>query len=218
VSIIVEERLHLSEHASALQERGGQAIGFTESERQGRASGASLVEDGRVSYSLTGTSPQGEEDTLAVCRLLVGVLRAAGEDWADPTASDGVVDCLAPAKDNPRSVLKIQVVRAIPDPDLWSELSRVGRIDRAGVDRGQLVSQLRAAVQHKASDKKVPPSVRPDLVLALDANRLPGLTLDAVVEDYRTEHGAWTASHGFRAVWLVGPTARLTWRLDIVAS
>ena len=61
-------------HASAVHEREGRRIGYHESERQGRVSSASEQKDGALSFSLEGTPPQGEEDTLATCRILVRTL------------------------------------------------------------------------------------------------------------------------------------------------
>jgi hypothetical protein len=55
---------------------------------------------------------------------------------------------------------------------------------------------------------------RAQLVLALDADRLPALALEPVVREFRSRHGPWSAAQGFQQVWLVGPEARLTWRLD----
>jgi hypothetical protein len=78
----------------------------------------------------------------------------------------------------------------------------------------EAASILKAAVGMKASNRKIPTRDRADIVLALDATRLPGIAFDAVVEQFRNSHGAWATQQGFAAVWLVEPMPRLVWRLD----
>lgn len=78
------------------------------------------------------------------------------------------------------------------------------------------VSDLMAqALQKKLDPRKIPPKQRPGLVLVLDANRLPALAFDSVVENFRERHRTALARAGFRSVWIVGPTESLTRRLDV---
>jgi hypothetical protein len=212
--VSITEGITASDHVAAIQSRDGEAIGFTESERQGRASSAATAEDGSVSFTLTGTSPTGEEDTLQACRILLAALKRHGEEWVGLRRGDGLADCIAQRPDGSEGALEIQVVRAIPDQTLWKGLAQSRRLEQASVQRDDLVRQLRAAVGLKSGDEKIPPPSRGSLVLALDANRLPAVALPAVVRDYRAAHGPWTRSLGFQAVWVVGPDASLTWRLD----
>ena len=58
---------------------------------------------------------------------------------------------------------------------------------------------------------------RSNLMLALDATRLPVLGFEDVVEEFQARFGTWIKSLGFEAVWLVGPQDSLTWRLDNAA-
>jgi hypothetical protein len=51
-------------------------------------------------------------------------------------------------------------------------------------------------------------------VLALDALRSPGHVMPQVVHDFRTRHSDWAQCLGYSEIWLVGPTAALTYRLD----
>ena len=109
----------LNAGASAFQTRDQEAVGYSESERQGRACAASLDKNGNLSYSLTGSSPQGEEDTLRVCQILVSRLNQAGGNWGQPSlVCDGPVDCEAGDLQFTGRKLHAQVVRANVDPDL----------------------------------------------------------------------------------------------------
>ncbi len=77
-------------------------------------------------------------------------------------------------------------------------------------------NELAEAVLQAAKKKydQIPRERRRKLILAIDANRLPGLTLDSVVYRVREEHGATLAAMRFRSIWLVGPSVSLTHRLD----
>jgi hypothetical protein len=204
-------------HLAAVQSRENRQIGFSESEREGRASAADENADGSISYALTGPSPQGEEDTLAVCRKLIAKLNRAGSNWSEPVLGTAGVDCEACNPLDEEKTLSIQVVRAIVDPEFSRHLSEVGHIQGRD-DMERLAQYLRDAIGHKASEKKIPTRLRSGLVLALDANRLSHLTLDAVVEEFKIHHGDWASSLGFKEIWLVGPVDDLTWRLDIATS
>jgi hypothetical protein len=61
--------------------------------------------------------------------------------------------------------------------------------------------------------RRYPPAQRKVLVLALDAIRAPGYTQRWVVDVIRNQHTEQIAQFGFSAIWLVGPTAELTYRL-----
>lgn len=205
----------MSAHASALQRRDEEAVGYTESERQGRAAAASMGKDGYLSYSLTGSSPQGEEDTLRACQILVSRLNQAGDGWEQPRLlCDGPVDCEAVHREATGRKLSIQVVRANVDPALWRTLNQTGRIEESGFAKEAVVEQIKAAIEAKATDRKLPARARDGLVLALDATRLPVSGFDAVVREFRSNWGDWAHKLGFDAVWLVGPLDSLSWRLD----
>jgi hypothetical protein len=75
----------------------------------------------------------------------------------------------------------------------------------------EIADQLRAAITHKES---VPPSDRGNILLALNALDTPGHAVRRVVDLFRRRHGAEVAGLGFLAIWVVGPTASLTMRLD----
>jgi len=197
--------VQVSSHMSALHERQGEAIGFSESARRGRTSSASLRTDGSVDMSLLGSSPQGEEDTEAACQVLKERLNLDGAHWGSPTAGNEPADCVLIDTDDVSRTLHVQVVRAIVSQDLWRDLNSRGAAQRS-LSPAAAVTEIWTAIEAKADDRRIPKSIRPQLVLALDATRLPGLAFDAIVRQFRSTHMAWAASHGFAAVWLVGPT------------
>lgn len=201
----------MNSHLAALHERQGEAIGFSESERQGRTSSASLGDDGSVDMSLVGSSPQGEEDTDATCQVLKERLNLDGANWGNITAGNEPADCVLVDADDVKRTLRVQVVRAIVSQELWRDLNSQGSAQKSH-SPAAAVAEIRAAIESKA--RKIPRTIRSELALALDATRLPGLTLDAMVREFRSTSMIWTASHGFAAVWLVGPIPRLVWRLD----
>lgn len=204
----------VSTYGSALQSRQGKAIGYSESERDGRAASADQHEDGSVSFELTGSSPQGEEDTLQVCRMLVDKLNVAGDNWGQPVLGEALADCRVVHQQYKGMVLEIQVVRAITDQTIWKELNEHKHLQQSGVTKDELAEHIRYAIESKTNQRRIPRLSRADLTLALDANRLPALGFDEVVDVFRSKHGTWCQTLGFAGIWLVGPSTSLTWRLD----
>ncbi len=212
-AVTLTESLKLGDHLSFLQERKGRAIGFGESPRDGRSTAATLEPETQLKFSLSGSSPQGEEDTLAACRVLAERLRQDDAAWSEPEPATGQIDCVIQHRGDQHRILNVQVVRAVIDANLWRTLSVGGAVSR-DVSTTEAASSIKAAVELKASDRKIPTRDRHDITLALDATRLPGLAFDAVVDQFQVDHGSWVKGLGFSAVWLVGPTPRLVWRLD----
>lgn len=211
--INVGDGIGLSDYMSAVGKKDQKSVGFRESERNGRITSADQKEDGSISYSIKGNSPQGEEDTLPACEILVEALNKAGGNWTKPKEGKGVEDCIVTDKSDQRNLLRIQVVRAITDENLWRQLSEKERLDRSDtID--VLIAQLKSSIEKKADIRKIPVSIRPKLLLALDATRLPALGFEDVIQEYMERHGSWTRYQGFQSVWLVGPIPSLTWRLD----
>jgi hypothetical protein len=199
-----------------LHRRDNEAIGFEQS-REGGTSTADQSDEGALSYRVTGKSPQGEEDTLSACRILVAVLNKAGGDWDEPTyeptKEDGVVDCQAVDRQSKGKKLHVQITHADVDPQFWLTLSRDGVIEGNKTPEA-LVEVIKSAIDHKANHRKIPKANRQGLLLALDATRLPALSFDAVAEAFRSRWGPWAHTLGFDSVWLVGPSESLTWQLD----
>ena len=166
--VAISETIRLQDHVAALGRREGRAIGFRESAREGRATSADRNDDGSLSYSILGSSPQGEEDTLAACHVLVRVLNAIGGNWTEPSVlGEGVVDCEAVDRALPSRKLSIQVVRAIANPNLWEKLNRRGIFEELNVTNDQLVAQMKEAIEKKSNDRAIPRTIRQSLTLAL---------------------------------------------------
>lgn len=214
IYVCLKEEIKLSNHISMTGVRDGKTIGFRESEREGRAASADVNDNGTLSHSLSGSSPQGEEDTLNAGRILVESLNHRGGNWQSPVPGHGNEDCVATDKIDNSKKIAIQLVRAITDPKFWRELSQKGHYNETQLSKEELVNQIRTAVEKKANDSKIPFPMRRSLILALDATRLPALCFNDVVEAYRTLYTAETKILGFESVWLVGPIPDLVWRLD----
>jgi len=94
--------------------------------RRGRAVSTDILDMGTFRYSIQRTSPQGVEETLSVCQILVRKLNALGANWLDPVIGEVVVDCELFDRDQAKVCLFIQVTRVISDEQLWSELNKTG--------------------------------------------------------------------------------------------
>jgi hypothetical protein len=117
------------------------------------------------------------------------------------------VRALPPVKRKKAKMQEVQITRSIQDQRIWQDVSLSGaaRFDQSSHDA---TDQLRAAIDKKKG------MGREELILALDARETPGQVTAQVVENFRKAHSTWTQGLGFKAVWLVGPTAELTFRLD----
>ena len=211
-AVAVAEQVYVGDHLAALQEREGRAIAFSETTRRGTASSASFADGESVQFALSGRSPQGEQDTLTACGILIQRLNADGATWLPPVAGQQNADCVSPNRTG-IDIIRIQVVRAVAESSFWEELGRHGAVARSE-SITQVVEAIRTALAFKADAAKIPSSERAGLILALDATRLPAHVLDDVISSFRQEHAGWASGLGFSAVWIVGPSMRLTHRLD----
>ena len=187
----------------------GKNVAFRDSERDGCATSADEV-DGKIQTALLGSSPQGESDTLNVCRTLVMKL---GKPWAEPLKwreQYADVDCYSINVDDEKDVLLIQVVRASSGKDLWYTLANAGRSEMTGTPE-ELAGEIFRAVKKKSD--RTQPTRRPKLVLAMDASRLAGFNQESVVKTVMQDYGLDLSLMGFRAIWLVGPTVSRTFQL-----
>ena len=211
----MEETLRVSDHFMLEVQHEGRTVGFRESDRGGRAASADDHGNGSISMALIGTSPQGEEDTLDSCRVLVRAMNRMGETWNDPIVGGNDIDCLATNATNVAvEPLRIQVVRAIVDPEMWRALASFGTLTKSDVGIEEVTDLMAEALQKKLDPRKIPLKHRSGLVLALDATRLPALAFDSVVKTFQVRHVAALTGTGFRSIWIVGPTEPLTKRLD----
>jgi hypothetical protein len=106
--------VNINEYGAMLHEKDGRAIGFSESPRDGRSTAATLDAETRLKFAVSGSSPQGEEDTLHVCCVLAERLRQDDASWTDPELAAGQLDCVIRHRDQ-RRTMNVQVVRAIVD-------------------------------------------------------------------------------------------------------
>lgn len=189
--------IHPSVGHSMRHQRESKTIGFEASGRQGRTVSAKQGKDDKLSYTLNGNSPQGEEDTLSACRILVNTLNKAGGNWHQPTIGDGIIDCQAVDRQNNERKLCVQIVRAVVDTKFWKTLNLEGKIMRDDTTKA-LADKIKSAIDAKANDRKVPKVSRLGLILALDATRLPALGFDAVVENFRSRWGSMSQRIGLR--------------------
>jgi len=203
-----EDGVVLSDHGMATTLRQGQPVGLTETERPDLTRFASLEPDGTIVLDLRGFAPRNEQDSDAVCAMLVAALNDKGGNLTLLGRGQADEDCVI--TDGERR-LGIQVVRALTDPTSWARLARTGDVS-LHVTVADAVRALKAAIEHKAA--AIPPSQRPSLILALDSFRLPALALGPVVAEFRTNLSAWTRALGFRAVFVVGPESNFVARLD----
>lgn len=205
------EAVNAQDYMNLTQLRDDQVIGFAETERDDRASRASIAPSGSVEAIVSGRPSQGEEDTGAVCELLRAWLNQNGDEWTAVEGGEEPADRLLVHGRDSGKRLPVQVVRALVGETLYRELGERGEARRelAPIDAA---GELRRAIDHKA---KALPTGRAALALALDATRVPGLAFDAVVREFRAKHAREVSAYGFLGIWLVGPQSRLTWRLDM---
>jgi hypothetical protein len=214
ISDLLSTTMKISDHVAATVIRGDQVVGFSESQRQGRAAHGTLTSDGSVDHGFSGPSPTGETGTLDACVRLVRHLNAGGEHWKLPAAlTDGLphVDCQVQSDGGDSDCLNIQEVRAMTDTAHWHEVGRDGGREVAGESPDDGADALKRSIELKQN--KIPSDARAGLVLLLDANDTPALTFDAVVSSFRAKHGSWASSVGFQATWLVGPMIPMVHRL-----
>jgi hypothetical protein len=155
-------------------------------------------------------SPQNEQGIEKVCGILSKRRNQDGTCWSEPTRSiEPGVDCEAHDGSN---VLKVQVTRTPYDPTIRLALGRTGASTGAHANADDAADDMRARV--KAKTDRVAPSARIGITLALDATDTSAYVLQDVVRSFRTRHGTWAGGLGFDAIWVVGPTSSLTFRLD----
>jgi hypothetical protein len=199
--------VHGLEHASVVKFTGDRIAGFAESERQNVKSAADEI-GSQIEARLMGKPPQGENDTVIAATILINALNRRGTSWGAVTTAAEPADC--EASDSNGRKLQIQVVRASGHGEVWRQLGAVGEAEVIS-EVAVLVRELKAAIRKKAL--RYPPAVQSGLVLALDANKLPAFVLSSVREAAVEHLRALCMSTAFSSVWVVGPTAELTYAL-----
>lgn len=171
-----------------------------------RSSGHAGLGTSRQTFD--GRPPRNEDDVLDVCRILRSALNASGGAWGAFAEQSGPVnDIDAVAVNDVGQRLQVQVVRV--EQAAWKDLGRTGHTEGAIP-----VEELAMAVLRAVEKKLIyPPAQRQELLLALDAIRSPSYVLKQVLDHVMINYAGQIAQYGFRAVWLVGPTAALTYQL-----
>jgi hypothetical protein len=180
----------------------------------GHRSTTRISGDGAMTHEYEGRAAQGAEDELQACESLMEALKLQGVELVSKFRGSRELDQLgidARAHTVEGDVIDVQVVQ-VRDGELLAELGRTrAASSSAGAD--DLADDLRRRVEQKRD--LCPTAERPRLVLVVDAIRAPGYASPAVREALGSSPSAETLrSTGYRAVWLAGPTAALTFRLD----
>jgi hypothetical protein len=193
-----------------------EVVGFSESEEEGRASSANVGADGTVTSRVQGTPTEGEEDTLRAAQALYEKFNEDGDNWAPPERGPvGTADDFILRRRNDRfEQLMGQVVRAVVDQDFYRALRGQERHEETSANLADLAQRLRKAIASKSNDTRLAPDVRKNLVLVIDATRISALALPRVAMAFKASYREWVVQQGFKEVWLVGPTIRMTSRLD----
>jgi hypothetical protein len=183
-------------------------LGYGDTGRHGTLRHGNLEQDDTISLVIEGRPPRNEEDTARVCATLASGMSSADETFTASVAGDRDVDGRLTSASRR---LDVQVVNALSEMQFWRKLALALRLSQR-LTLMQAAECLKRAIAHKSA--MLPARQRAQLALALDADRLPALALEPVVMAFRYKHGQWSVAQGFQQVWLVGPNARLTWRLD----
>jgi rubredoxin len=216
VNISATDSAHLSEKDVAHgQSPSGEMVRVVDT--SGESVVADQASDGSVQYSITGKSRQGETGNLGVCRTLIERLNREGDGWGEPTDTSGDsrteegVDCKAY---HGNRVLNVQVTRAEIDQQIWRQLGQAQQVTSSSASPAEVAGTLCKPILAKAK-KIITPAQRQEIVLALDATQSPIHGFQDIVQSFRQLHGQWAQGLGFRGIYVVGPTADLTARLDV---
>jgi hypothetical protein len=191
---------------------GSDAIRVADDQRQSVS--ADLGADGQAQYEVTGRSRQGEEGVLQVCQILAQRLRRDDSSVGAPrmaTSPETGVDCEIPVHNG---FLPVQITRPAT-PDFWRRLNRDAVANRS-ISLTDAVQDLIALIEAKA--KKTSPMDRALILLALDATETAVHAMPLVAQAARRLHGADIGKHGFKSVWIVGPSDDLVFRVDEVSG
>jgi hypothetical protein len=166
-----------------------------------------------VQATSKGRPPQGEEGSLSCAQRYVNYRRSLGEDWwDDPIRVDESdrpwLDCEAfDRRDLKGERLLMQVQGAMVGNERYKEWARE---KKTGLPPGTTIEQTVALVLEATSHK--PPA--DNVVLLLDAVRLPWLALREVVTEVRRHYAVLAEKTGFRAIYVVPWAQSAIRRLD----
>lgn len=186
-------------------------VGFGFADSNGTELIADISDNKSVSYKHIGTSPQGEETTLNACKILIKILNEEGGDWIEPTNStEGGVDCISSCRNDKNRQLRVQVVRANIEQKYWMTLNKLKNVTDVKTYE-EISNNIKHAIDLKIA--KIPYNIRKRLVLILDATVLPESCMNGVIEHFRDNLKDYISSIDFEQVWLVGPNAKMTYKI-----
>ena len=207
--IQAEDGIQVSDSMKLIGIRTDRVIGYRETDSNGRQLSSDSHPGGNVSSYFKAAVSSGEGNVHKVCHILAERMSTRHTAWTvsmeHPDSID--IDCYLDSGD---LRLNIQVTRADQNPEVYQRLNSKENVERMILDE-ELGAMLKNAIDAKA--KKIAQSQRSDIVLVLDATDTPDLSLDATLAQFHSLFHKHLVSLGFREVWLVGPTSRLTHRL-----
>jgi len=177
---------------------------------QGQSVAADLSPDGQAHYEVSGKSRQNEDGVLGVCQILAQRLRRDDNRIGEPRRAMGPergIDCEIPMC---RELLQIQVTRPAT-PAFWQKLNIAATAERI-ISFTEAGDDLVALVEAKAN--KTSCCDRARIVLVLDATETAVHSMPSVAQAVVEHRGGDIARYGFKAVWIVGPTDDLVFRID----
>ena len=162
-----------------------------------------------------GRPSTGEVDTLACAGRYVRFCRAQRETWWDDPMmaherTEPWLDCkAADRRDRDAQALRMQVQRAMVGKARYAEWGRDRQTDLPpGTTFEQAAEILEEAIRNKQD------RASGDVVLLLDALRLPWLASAEAVAAFRRFYGAWAMELGFQAIYVVPAAETAVSRLD----
>jgi len=216
--VVAEDEGTASEDAARI----GPQEGFVEGLRVIRGDGKSsytgdVTADGTVIESMAGPAPSTEVGELRTMRILIERLNLDGENWGPPwreTGPERGVDCVADNLADADHQLLVQVT--MPPESVILRALGTGALVPRSRESAEAVGPLYEALKEKHRKDLKYREVREGkrVVLAVDATHLSGYSFRSAVGAFREVHGRWAATLGFEAIWLVGPTAQMTYRID----
>ena len=194
--------------ARKISSDGSEAIRVVDGQRQSVT--ADLTSYGEACYEVAGRSRQNEEGVLEICQILARRLRHDNGKVGEPRRATGPergVDCEIPT---PEEILQVQITRPA-SPDFWQSLNCNATAKRS-ISSADAADDLLALVEAKA--RKTSPSDRAQILLALDATETAVHAMPSVVQTVQERRGSDISRQGFKAVWIVGPSDDLVFRID----
>jgi hypothetical protein len=216
-SITVTDSLvvSLSENVVIVRRHEDNAVGVRMAGDLGRDISADLQPGGETESSIRAHPRTNEQNVPEVARIFQQHLNNEGAAWLDPEICANVsakeergVDFIL--REGDRS-MECQVVRpGYQNFKLWPRIAGGDTVQMKQVS-AEAAEDLKKAIERK--ERKIPPRDRSCITLVIDVIETPALVLGSVPDEFRRLYGAWAKSLKFGAIWIVGPTSQLTFKL-----